>query len=370
MNVYITKSNASKIIMNLNLSKIEIEGNLYKEEKNRILKAMFSKYEQHELLAFKKLMENPEEFMNEIYEKLPIKEDTFWWVYEEHNPPAYHFDLACPRLKSDFKNYKIPTSIRFRNIFFDGNREFLVMKKLNTEEKEILEKNVDEYRNWWRSEGDILYEKDKDIFLMRVNNRFPGAMIRSITEFDAKNSGVETICSNNPMDIEAKIDQLIRESGQYYHKSDKNRSILSNYSKRNPYTTKPFSSNNTGYKDDEIRELLKEYNKLFKFPLKYYLKEYYRIKNNPDLKMEDSLLEQLGFRSCGCCYKNEINRIQSEIDESNMDQIDLRGVGVPVEDDFVDDIDSWSDMEMEIMLEADEYNDMVYWENVIREESL
>lgn len=78
---------------------------------------MFSKYEQHELLAFKKLMENPEEFMNEIYEKLPIKEDTFWWVYEEHNPPAYHFDLACPRLKSDFKNYKIPTSIRFRNIF-------------------------------------------------------------------------------------------------------------------------------------------------------------------------------------------------------------------------------------------------------------
>jgi hypothetical protein len=27
-------------------------------------------------------------------------------------------------------------------------------------------------------------------------------------------------------------------------------------------------------------------------------------------------------------------------------------------------------MEMEIMLEADEYNDMVYWENVIREESL
>ena len=69
------------------------------------------------------------------------------------------------------------------------------MKKLNTEEKEILEKNVDEYRNWWRSEGEILYEKDKDIFLMRVNNRFPGAMIRSITEFDAKNSGVETICS-------------------------------------------------------------------------------------------------------------------------------------------------------------------------------
>lgn len=47
------------------------------------------------------------------------------------------------------------------------------MKKLNTEEKEILEKNVDEYRNWWRSEGEILYEKDKDIFLMRVNNRFP-----------------------------------------------------------------------------------------------------------------------------------------------------------------------------------------------------
>lgn len=66
--------------------------------------------------------------------------------------------------------------------------------------------------------------------------------------------------------------------------------------------------------------------------------------------MEDSLLEQLGFRSCGCCHENEINRIQSEIDESNMD--------------------SWSDLEVELMLEADEYNDRAYWDDMIRYENV
>lgn len=98
MNVFITKANASRIIKSINLSKVEIEGDIYKE-KNRVLNAMYSKYEKHELLIYKMFMENPKEFMAEVYEKVSQHEDTYWWVYEKKNPSAYHLILrvhACP----------------------------------------------------------------------------------------------------------------------------------------------------------------------------------------------------------------------------------------------------------------------------------
>lgn len=69
MNVYITKANASKIIKLIDFRKITIEGDMYIRN-NIVLNAMFSKYEKKELLAYKKLMEEPESIMSEIYEKL------------------------------------------------------------------------------------------------------------------------------------------------------------------------------------------------------------------------------------------------------------------------------------------------------------
>ena len=106
---------------------------------NIVLNAMFSKYEKQELLAYKMLMEDPESFMSEIYEKLLDKkgEDSYWWIYENHSSPAYHLDPECPLLCSNFKNYRIPASIRFRRITKAKNVESIDDKILTEEEKSV-----------------------------------------------------------------------------------------------------------------------------------------------------------------------------------------------------------------------------------------
>ena len=42
----------------------------------------------------------------------------------------------------------------------------------------------------------------------------------------------------------------------------------------------------------------------FKQPLKNLLIEYYRLKFNPDIKMDGKFLEALGFKECSCCVKH------------------------------------------------------------------
>lgn len=48
------------------------------------------------------------------------------------------------------------------------------------------------------------------------------------------------------------------------------------------------SGNNTGYSDQDIKNLLVEY---------------YRLKLNPEIKMQGYLLENLGFAQCRHCSK-------------------------------------------------------------------
>jgi hypothetical protein len=64
-------------------------------------------------------------------------------------------------------------------------------------------------------------------------------------------------------------------------------------------------NNDTGYPEDEVKELLKFYDTKFKKPLKKDLIEYYRLKLNPDLEMKGYFLEKLGFKPCGHCHDEE-----------------------------------------------------------------
>lgn len=361
MNVFITKANVSRIVKSINLSEVKIDGDIYKD-KNQVLNAMFSKYEKYELLAYKKLMEDPEAFMSEIYEKISQYEDTYWWVYEKKNPPAYHFNSACPRLLSNFKNYKIPEGIRFKGI-----QKYEYMKVIRSEcrygNEEIMNKmksNVNNYRVWWETEGEMLYLKDKDAFLMRVNNKYqPEPRILNITEFESVNSGIERLENSSLIEIENEIDKLIKDSGRYYFLNKKNTSVLRHYAKRTStaYKNETFKSNSTGYTNEEIREVLIDYDKRFKSPLGIYLKEYYRRKNNPNLEIAQELLDQLGFRKCLTC--------SNQGDEQNEELKSERGHGLPV-DEILGNIDYWSDEALELMLEADIENDRLYWEDLSR----
>ena len=319
MLVYITKNNFSKIVRRIPVMDVNLEGNLYVRF-NVNLNAIFSKFEKSELLLYKMLSENPDKFLNEVYTQITEREDTYTWVYEEKKKPCYHGTPNCPRLHSDFENYQVPLPIKYKGIEKDILLDRLKISDLTEGEKNIVIANVERYRNWWKHIGEILYKSDNDIFLMRVNMEFqPNPRITDIREFKQENSGIEEFENFTLPEIEEEIDDLIIAARNYYFESEKNTSILRAYSKytyhilvRNEFPG--FAECNYSY--EEIRSFLEDYNKRFKEPLKKLLRNYFRIKNNPDLKMESTILDALGFVPCGACGYNP------HLDVIRMDKIE------------------------------------------------
>lgn len=333
MQVYITKSNLLKILRKLEIPKEKMEGFYYKDIvenyfrkqgvvfneqvllfRENVLNKMFNRFERNILFSYKEMMENFEEFINEVYVPREKREDTYWWIYEEDNPPVYHYDKDCLTLHSDFKNYKIPSSIRYRKIPL-GNRSATTLNDdmLTNEERKIVKKTVEEYRTWWKQEGEYLFEDDPVALLALVNMKYtPNPPVRRIEEFIMKNSGVEKMENASVEEIIIKINKLIDDYKNNFEQDDKHQRILRRYQAWR--SNSPKFDSTIGYTDDEIREILKDNENRFKNPLKYYLKELYRRVNNPTLGFDEELLIQLGFRPCNNClyYTGNEDMIQAE----------------------------------------------------------
>lgn len=69
------------------------------------------------------------------------------------------------------------------------------------------------------------------------------------------------------------------------------------------YKEEVIHNNDTGFTDDEVREVLRNYDVNIKKPIKGFLLTYYRVKFNPDLKFGEYFLESLGFKPCEKCVK-------------------------------------------------------------------
>ena len=121
-----------------------------------------------------------------------------------------------------------------------------------------------------------------------------------------KNSGVDEIENLNLEELENEIDGLLREAGRFYYKDDKTNTILRRFSKLTflANKTEEIYDNDTGYSDEEVKKVLKEHLTRFKYPIMDKIREWYKIKYNPELEFEGKLLEQLGFRPCSNCHKN------------------------------------------------------------------
>lgn len=305
MLVYITKNNFSKIVRKIPVNGLKLDGDLYVRF-NKNLNAIFSKFERTELLLYKMLCENPEKFLEEVYAKADKREDTYTWVYEEQKSPCYHGDPNCPRLNSDFENYQVPLPIKYKGIESDVPLDRLRISDLSENEQNIVINNVKIYRNWWATEGEYLYKSDVDTFLMRVNMRFqPNPRITDIKEFKQKNSGIEEFDNCTLQEIEERIDSLIIAARDYFYENEKHTSILRAYAKLTYYVlvkNEIPASRACNYSNEDITSVLEEFNDRFKKPLENLLRNYFRIKNNPELKMDSTILDELGFVPCGNCY--------------------------------------------------------------------
>lgn len=347
MQVYITKSNLLKILRKLEIPKEKMEGFYYKDIvenyfrkqgvvfneqvllfRENVLNKMFNRFERNILFSYKEMMENFEEFINEVYVPREKREDTYWWIYEEDNPPVYHYDKNCPTLHSDFENYRIPASIRYQGISTE-NRSITTLRDedLTEAEKNLVRSNVSNFREWWLEgrlwkNGKIIWDgrsgfsywkKNKEYFLQHVEVLFkPNPPVRRIEEFIMKNSGVEKMENASVEEIIIKINKLIDDYKNNFEQDDKHQRILRRYQAWR--SNSPKFDSTIGYTDNEIREILKDNENRFKNPLKYYLKELYRRVNNPTLGFDEELLIQLGFRPCNNClyYTGNEDMIQAE----------------------------------------------------------
>lgn len=273
---YITKSNAIKILKNIHLMSINLAGDVYKKQI-----FFFNRFEKNELLAFKELIKNPTSFVKDYYEPLS-REDTRTYIYEKSNKkPAYHKDSECHLLHSEFRNVRIPESLSSANI------------------------SVDEFRKWFILNLTNAFERgDYTVIQQRIRIKF-GVEVNVADFVCFPNSDIEEFKNYDILDLEKKLDHLIKEAGQYYYK---NKDILHYYSKQTflakqltPLTILPGIS----ISEPELRDFVNDYNKKYKEPVKVLLKEWYRLNYNPKLELKENILDSLNFKRCSSCFNND-----------------------------------------------------------------
>lgn len=270
--VYITQSNANKIIQKVDLKHAEFSGAIYK---NKIW--FYNKYEENKLLAIKEFLKNPESFADKYKKHETI--DTYTYIYEGSRP-SYHKDQECLSLLSNYKNFKIPEEIKSK-----GKDEIF------------------EFRNWFKSVEHLLADPDKsDILVARINARW--GIVANPKSISYNNSGLVENKNYSLNDIVDLIDKKLKDASDFYYLNKTNKDILKKYAKHSyrGYEKELLSIEGSGYGDEFIKDILKEYDLIFKTPLKRLLVEYYRITLNPELSFDGKILDVVGFKPCLRCH--------------------------------------------------------------------
>ena len=246
---------------------------------------IFNKFEKRSLLFFMECMMDPNIIKNlQSFKGIGQREDTYTYVYEIQQP-CYHLNPECEYLHSSYENYYIP--------------------------KEIREKGSDtviEYRSWFNENRELfekkLEKKDFETLEYRIKMKFDVKVEEKELEkaVSRANSGVG-VMYNNLDEIKVAIKDMVDKMIDYENQSPRYKTILYHYRKRAYLGTKdePIEGIKMSYSSDDIKFVLREFEENYKAPLTELLQTYYRIKYNPDLEFEQSVLEKLGFRKCSFC---------------------------------------------------------------------
>lgn len=266
---YITKNNARQIEYQVNRSEIEkiaLDG-LYK-----LSLWMLTVKEQQWLAAARMFYENPEFYVDHIFQKIEKRDDSSL-VYVG-GVPAYHATKDCDVLKQDYVNYEIPVEIIGR-----GDSE------------------VKAFREWWRSEEHLLHE-NPGRFLELMSIRWLLKNPPTLQSISADNSGVEVIENPDLAAVEGEIDQLI--------------SSMNEIRMANPALIKEFGRRTFAIQKGQLavdspgdRLILDDWDGK-KSMLKRKLRLFFQLRFNPDLELDGSVLEALGFKRCRRCHKDDL----------------------------------------------------------------
>lgn len=265
--VFITKSNFEGIVYSMrDRQSSESLSNLYESSLDSVL----SISEQRLMAAFKRFYQDPQAAI-EFYKKTKgEKNPSNKWVFSGASVPAYHCNDACERLVSDYTNIEIPAEIRDR-----GDLE------------------IARYRAFV-SKNQSLLASEPERFAKRLEAHFFLKNPPKTVKYE--NSGKHLITNYSLSMLKAKIEDLLQQAEQYRHQSPEHKAIIEDL------------GNNThllaGVKSAE-ETILSIWHHRYKSELKALLKDYFRIRFNPELKFEGGLLEQLNFKPCSCCKNKD-----------------------------------------------------------------
>ncbi|MBB1351222.1 MULTISPECIES: hypothetical protein [unclassified Pseudoalteromonas] len=259
-NVYVTKSNSSKIATYSSIKgRAEDFENLYDSS----LSFLLSTPELNLLYIYKETVSNPEHIF-QAYKKWESV-DTKKYVWEG-GTPAFHSTYECERLHSQYVNLEIPVEIQSR-----GDLE------------------VEKFRRFVKANYSLM-DDNESLFLKRLEAQFflrnPPKSVRAV------NSGLTTVKNLDLNELKHEIDKLIK-SAQAFKGTDQHVFNL---------------IENKGYGTHKVKEAkilghpLNTWHN-YKIDLKESLKQYFLIRFNPELQFDKTLLQQIGFMPCGNCCK-------------------------------------------------------------------
>lgn len=267
MKVYITNYNAKKIISNLNHN-VWFGTNTPFHKQFKWLNIR----EISELHAYYFLYTDPAKIAT-IYKENNLKTNDF--VFESN--PAYHKYQDCSLMKSAFENFKIPNIIKKQGV-----------------------KKINEYINFFKTNRELA-EKDFDFFKDRIRWKFGSESIPERVNYE--NSGALEINNYSLDETKEKINLIISETKRFVFLSRRNKSIINSLGDKAFLDKKEIQSNYniTIYSNEEVWEVLNEFNEKFKKPYKRYVVDFFRLFKNPELEFENNILDKLGFIPCKKC---------------------------------------------------------------------
>ncbi|MFM2394413.1 MAG: hypothetical protein RLZZ546_2395 [Bacteroidota bacterium] len=287
MEVFITRSNAERIIKRMNVNSLDIH-----EFAKQMQFKWFNHWELGTLKAYELFFSNPEEFVRQFSELKPRKKQEAF-VYKNTQSPAFHYYNNCQGMLSNYKNLKIPESI------LASNRE-------------------DEFIEWCVANED-LRDKYPDQFKLRLKYRFN---VTENIDVNLENSGYQSYETLTLNEVETSISDKLEEIKQWLSSCNLNRDVMEvfgvqsfNFNDSERLNLNRLTCNAS--KEDVVK-CLTYIEMVIKRPLIALFKVYYRLKENEGLAFQEHLLEHIGFRVCKRCdeliaFKNIINEKQNNL---------------------------------------------------------
>lgn len=270
--VFITKNKIDRIIQKLNINNSSLSQNI---SATKTLKWVLSIPERKYLAAYAAIINNPEEVLNEAYKSKEVRKDDYKYVYFS-DVDSYHFSENCEFLNSDYTNFTIPVEVEHAG-------------------KQAIERYREFFKNNQRVYGD-----NYEAFLAQAGMYCKVKIRNPSKKVELVNSGLEEFLDMSLEQIDVETEKLLKKMDLFKNSCEEAKKEISRYG---------FASHKASREDEkgDWKKIIDDENSYlyqwhqYKSELKLLIREYFRIKLNPEFSFKESILEQLKFKPCSCC---------------------------------------------------------------------